>query len=296
MGSVLVNNLRDTCYSANSTAHIFGWGEEWPMDILGAWDYARDAAAGPIDASKVGILGISAGAFLTLDAFGMEGRVPGVWADGPPFTVKGAFVAGATKAFTDKGLGFIAGLFMDSAWEAVQKAALARGIDITLHTPDKELPTGPDTKRPVFITSNKQDTSVPFPETQKAVDFLNAYPFKYTTEFWVRDDNCAGDVTHCIGMLTQIEEYSAKLCKFWSGVFGMPSSTCSQVPAGNRLYDHNQSLFQATSSHLYQVFGFVLVAALALGFAAFAWRRQAQRTSHELALDDDWEQSLDPEE
>merc|ERR1712176_266375 len=44
--SVLVNNLRDHCYSDDSSHGLIGWGHAYPLDTLGAWDYLKDGSDG----------------------------------------------------------------------------------------------------------------------------------------------------------------------------------------------------------------------------------------------------------
>jgi len=99
--SVLVNNFRDHCYSDRSKAHTVEWGHAYPYDLLGAWDYAKadsdGVMGGSLPSEKVGIMGISMGAFTTANAFGIDGDVPAVWIDGPPRSPKVGFIMGAEK-------------------------------------------------------------------------------------------------------------------------------------------------------------------------------------------------------
>merc|ERR1739848_773185 len=71
--SVLLNNIRGVGYSENTTAGITTWGYAYHFDLLGAWDYLKQdpdsILGGQLPASKVGIMGFSMGAFITLNAF-----------------------------------------------------------------------------------------------------------------------------------------------------------------------------------------------------------------------------------
>jgi len=202
------------------------------LDELGAWDYAKDHADDKIDASKVGLFGFSMGAFTTGNAFGMEGDVPAAWIDGAPITPRAGFEVGFKKE-----VGHAAKYITDEVWADVEKAAKKEGVDLNRNLPEKALPTGPDTKRPVFVTANKKDGTVDYSSSEALVKVLKKYPKKYDLkEFWSLDGECVEGQAHCLDHLTHTDEYSAKLCKFWSGVFGT-DPTCKAEAADQKKPD-----------------------------------------------------------
>eukprot|EP00444_Apocalathium_aciculiferum_P020237 CAMPEP_0183449906 /NCGR_PEP_ID=MMETSP0370-20130417/111140_1 /TAXON_ID=268820 /ORGANISM="Peridinium aciculiferum, Strain PAER-2" /LENGTH=583 /DNA_ID=CAMNT_0025641027 /DNA_START=1 /DNA_END=1752 /DNA_ORIENTATION=+ len=227
---VLVNNLRDHGYSESSKNHIYEWGHAYPFDVLGAWDYARTdpdkIMGGPVPKEKVGLLGFSMGAFIVLDAFGLDGDVPAVWVDSPPFTPKVVFAHGAEKELVKMGLpASILPLVLDPVWARTEAAAMTKDVDLNKHLPSKELPKGPDTERPIYVTSNKDDDTVPYSEQETLMTLLASYPKKYATTTWFTEGTCAGDA-HCVGHLKEFDVYKARLCKFWRGVFKLNDKDC----------------------------------------------------------------------
>lgn len=228
--SVLSNNLRDHCYSGDSKERLVQWGHAYPYDTLGAWDYAvndpDNIMGGALDPSKVGVLGFSMGAFITSIIFGLEGRVPAVWLDSPPFTPKSGFLIGFHKALQDMGIGFFSGLVVDDVWNSIEAAAKSHGVDINLNIPANSLPKGPDAKRPVFLVGNEDDTWVPFSDVAKMTSLLNSFPEKYNlVEAWELKGKCNGE-DHCEDHIRIPEEYEDKLCGFWSAVFGLDKHLC----------------------------------------------------------------------
>jgi len=227
--SVLVNNFRDHGYSDKSENHIYEWGDAYPYDLLGAWDYARMDPGGDLGgemaSNKVGIMGFSKGAFTTVNAFGLEADVPAAWVDSPPFTPKIVFGAGATKEMSGLGIGFAAPLLIDPVWDRVLDEASSHGVDFNKNLPKDVLPSGPDTKRPIFVTSNVNDATVPIGELDQLVALLEEYPEKYSTSKWVNDDTC-GDENHCVDHLSKFDDDSTKLCEFWKPVFELSTDSC----------------------------------------------------------------------
>mmetsp|Transcript_147973 Transcript_147973/g.368771 ORF Transcript_147973/g.368771 Transcript_147973/m.368771 type:complete len:414 (-) Transcript_147973:75-1316(-) len=225
--SVLLNNFRDHGYSDKSSNHVYEWGDAYPYDLLGAWDYARmdpdGSLGGEMATEKVGIMGFSKGAFTTVNAFGLEGDVPAVWVDSPPFEPKVVFATGAAKELG--GLAFVAPLIVDPVWDRVEDHAASFNVDINKNLPAEVLPAGPDKKRPIFVTSNINDGTVPIGEMDSLVALLETYPEKYSVDTWKNDGTCNGD-NHCVDHLSNFEEYSKKLCEFWKPVFEMSKDSC----------------------------------------------------------------------
>lgn len=228
--SVLVNNLRDHCYSDDSEARITEWGHAYPQDTLGAWDYAvndpENVMGGPIAQNKVGVQGFSMGAFITSMVFGLESGVPAVWVDGPPSGPKSIFGAGFRSVLAGMGVSFLAGIFENTVWSNVEGAAMEKGTDIAKRTPEICLAQGADTNRSIFLVSNRGDTTVPWAESVRIEGFINTYPNKYNlVEKWDTEGACAGH-THCEDHVRIPAEYEAKMCSFWCGVFGLSETSC----------------------------------------------------------------------
>jgi len=227
--SVLVNNFRDHCYSADTEVRVNQWGHASPYDTLGAWDYAvndpDNVFGGPISDGLVGVMGFSMGAFTTASLFGLEGRVPAVWVDAPPFTPKSGFVLGATATMTDMGVGFLAPFVVDAVWANIVAAGKEQGVDIEENTPTDTLPTGPDTSRPIFWVGNRGDNTVSYEDGLQLLVLLESYPLKYRVEDWHLEGACAGK-THCEDHIRIPDRYEAQLCSFWTGVFGLQESSC----------------------------------------------------------------------
>jgi len=248
---VLVNNLRDHCYSDDSKANIIQWGHAYPNDLLGAWEYLKKDPdghlGGEVDAGQVGIIGVSMGALTAVNAFGMGAEVPAAWVDSPPSKPKFVFKQGM-KTELEKIIGsFFAGILaaghmtnrfmVDPVWKNVEDFALAKGIDLNEHTPASALPTGPDTKRPFTLVGNLQDTTVPWSETVASKDIAEMYPEKYKLQVWQSDSTCKLQIDidagksatdHCVDHISHFAEYKAKLCLFWYEVFGLSAHLCAK--------------------------------------------------------------------
>merc|ERR1712046_496116 len=105
-------------------------------------------------------MGDSMGAFTTNNAFGLEGDIPAVWGDGPPMTPESVFENGCRRVMEGMGLGFLADLIVDHAWETVLEAAQEKGVDLERHLPADVLPHGPDTNRRIHWVGNSDDLVV----------------------------------------------------------------------------------------------------------------------------------------
>jgi len=237
--SVLVNNFRDHCYSADSQERVNTWGHAAPYDTLGAWDYAvndpDNVFGGQINDRFVGVMGFSKGAFTAASLFGLEGRVPAVWVDSPPFTPKSGFAMGFQSQLAGMGVGFLAPIFVDPVYANIVAAGRAKGVDITENTPADTLPNGPDTSRPIFWVGNRDDVTVSYSDGIQLLGLLRTYPLKYQVTDWHLEGNCNGE-THCEDHIRIPDEYEARMCNFWTGVFGLEESSCG-IPGetGRRL-------------------------------------------------------------
>lgn len=204
-------------------------GDAYPYDTLGAWDYARmdpdGVLGGEMETSKVGVMGFSKGAFTTLNVFGLEGDVPAVWVDSPPFTPKVVFAHGAEKEMAGMGIAFVAPLLITPVWDNVEAEAASKGVDLNKNLPEKVLPAAPDKQRPIFVTSNVQDDTVPIGEMDRLLALLADYPEKYSVSKWVNDGTCNGD-DHCVDHIRLFDEYSKKACDFWKPALGLSDDFC----------------------------------------------------------------------
>lgn len=221
---VLVNNFRDHGYSDDSGTGTYQWGDAYPFDLLGAWDYAVSDPDGKLAGARrpahVGLMGFSKGAFMAINAFGLEPRVPGVWADAPPFTPQVVFKHGAEEMMSVVGLRPIAPLVLDNVWDNIVDRAVERGISLNRHLPQSTLPLGNNTRRPIHINANEDDDVVPIREMESLLVFLQGLEEKYNTTSWRTSGTCHGR-SHCVDHLTHHDEYDKRLCGFWSHVFGV---------------------------------------------------------------------------
>jgi hypothetical protein len=227
---VLLNNFRDHCYSDNTEHEFETWGYAYPEDLLGAWDFARNdpdgILGGALGPDKVGIAGFSKGGFMTANVFGMEGRIPAVWLDGPPATPKSVFINGLKHGLEGMGIGFLFPFVADQVWANMKADATAKGFDIDKNTPAKNLPKGPDTQRPLFLVYNTDDTTVPYTEGKQVLEVLHSSPEKYKVKGVLETSGICNVESHCIDHLRMPKEYGRLLCKFWSGVFGTSEDAC----------------------------------------------------------------------
>ena len=163
---MLVSNLSDQCFSANSSTRTVEWGHAYPFDLLGAWDFAVNDPSGVLGGkrppSQVGLLGLSMGAFLTASAFGLEPQVPAVWVDSPPFQPKIVFSFGAINL---RGFGVDGPQeegVVSVAWDKVLEVASNRGVDLDKDPQEKTLPQGPDAQRPIQGIGNPCECVAPY--------------------------------------------------------------------------------------------------------------------------------------
>ncbi|CAE8667391.1 unnamed protein product [Polarella glacialis] len=232
---VLVNNFRDHCYSDDSKSRVVEWGDAYPYDLLGAY-LVKDPhghLGGEVDNSKVGIVGISMGAFTTVNAFTMAKEVPAAWADAPPASPGDVFSFGALLEMYDlipipkPMVDILHKLLIPGVWKTVENTSAAKGVNLNEHLPKKTIPTGPDTKRPFGLVGNSQDRTVPFQNIIDIATMAKKYPKKYDVTQYTAHTTC-NDRTHCVDHVSQFKEYKAKLCLFWYPVFGIDTDRCPE--------------------------------------------------------------------
>jgi fermentation-respiration switch protein FrsA (DUF1100 family) len=214
-----VPNLRDHGVSATSDHNSVGWGYDYHLDTLGAWDYAvndpDNKLGGAMSKDKVGILGFSMGGFVTSTAFGFEPDVPGAWVDSGVFEPREVldFSMAASK------VGFLGA----PAWYFAKTAA---GVDLTLHTPAKTLPTHATKKRPIAIAQGQKDMVVPPFQSEGLHKLVKSLPHLYEVkEFYKPTPDCT-KLGHCDMHIWKPDVYRKKLCDFWTHVFGLKVEHC----------------------------------------------------------------------
>uniref|UniRef100_A0A6U9HVE3 Peptidase S9 prolyl oligopeptidase catalytic domain-containing protein n=1 Tax=Zooxanthella nutricula TaxID=1333877 RepID=A0A6U9HVE3_9DINO len=216
---VLMPSLRDHGASGSSDHGLFSWGWDYPYDVLGAWDYAKDdpegVMGGTVQPDKVGLMGFSMGGFTVVNAFGMEKRVPAVWADAPVFSVKDIILLEMRKV-----IGPLALYGSQFAW-----AFANQKVELHYNHPAKVLP-GDANGRKVYLVHNPSDKTVPTSQHDKMVEALSADTTPTLTGTWVKDSVCNND-THRILHLQFPSEYRERLCLFWTEVFGQSQARCT---------------------------------------------------------------------
>mmetsp|Transcript_20022 Transcript_20022/g.36134 ORF Transcript_20022/g.36134 Transcript_20022/m.36134 type:complete len:435 (+) Transcript_20022:59-1363(+) len=242
--SVLMNNFRDHCYSKNTSQRIYQWGYSYPYDVLGAWDYAVNdpdgKLGGKLAKEKVGLMGFSKGGYTVLNCFGLEGDVPGVWADSPPITLREVLAYSAQQKLSEYGVPPViaAGMvkpFIDNAMSAVLTYASEYEVDPQEHEPMAVLPQGPPTKRPIQLVRNVHDELVISAWGEELEEFLGGQQDKYETSVKVYDEICEGQLStedHCADHLRDREGYSELLCNFWTKAFKLEDSFCAGKHSG----------------------------------------------------------------
>lgn len=219
---VIVPSLRDHCLSKSSGHKSMSWGWDYPLDTLGAWDFARDdptgEMGGPLPADQVGILGFSMGGYLAMSAFGTDQRIPAVWADAPVYSV---------HDMLEHSLPFpwLSPVVTPIAWYF---AGLKAG-QLSYFNPKESLPSGDDKGRKVMIHYNPRDTTIPESQPKKYVDLLKQYPVKYPkveSSPWVKNVTCNKE-THRVTMLKHPSLYREALCTFFGDAFGQDLARCT---------------------------------------------------------------------
>lgn len=236
--SALLVDLRDHGASDASQNKHVTWSWAYPLDLLGAWDYAVSdpdgVLGGPLPPASVGILGFSMGGFIAAGAFGLEPLVPALWMDGPPFRVKDVLKQGIVRKL--RGNEVLASLV---APLAMQCSKWITGVDLSMYSPISMLSnntaegrrsmaavklenngSGDDSTpeaepRPVAIVGNTVDTTVPVSQIHRMLDLFKESPGKFEVkEAWVEHMRC-GAGSHCTMHNWRPQEYQSKLCWFW---------------------------------------------------------------------------------
>jgi len=223
---VLLNNIRGVGYSENTSSPITTWGYAYHYDLLGAWDYLKEnpdnhLQGGKLPSSKVGIMGFSMGAFITLNAFTLEKDVPAAWADSPPARSQSVFFFGAEKnpaapIFKIPGVSPLIWFWMKN------KA----GVDISAREPLKDIPTASSPARPVQLVSNLNDNTVPGTDVKSIATLMKEHPGKYDMSEPIYTNAVCNKETHLVSILLEPAKYRRRLCDFWTAALHAPKAMC----------------------------------------------------------------------
>merc|ERR1719410_992657 len=125
-------------------------------------------------------------------------------------------------------LGGVAPLFSNQVWHNIRRAAHKKGVDLEKHTPEKVFAQAPDTKRPIWIEANKQDTTVLPANHEKYKALFGKYPEKFTVTGHVVDLTCNGG-NHAVTAIAEPIAYLRRMCQFWFPIFGLESAPCAKA-------------------------------------------------------------------
>lgn len=229
--SVLLTNLRDHGSAGRSGHGLQSWGLDYPYDTLGAWDYlVRDPdgiLGGPRDRSKVGLMGISMGGFVSAAAFGMEGKVAALWLDGPLSSPKDLM-----RQHVSPYLSFMTEPVVGPSWWLAEKLS---GLDLTTNIPETTLPKGPASNRPVFVMQSPDDTSCPMFMTNKIVETMRGrsglYDVAVHTDLGGKCVEGNGNShNHNVLQWVQPSAYRKELCGFFSRALLQKDCSAPELP------------------------------------------------------------------
>merc|ERR1712192_56434 len=135
----------------------------------------------------------------------------------------GVFLVGAEKVVGS----LLTSLLGGTIYNDVLQYAKSKGVDLERNLPEKNLPEGPTSKRPLMVTSHVQDDIVPISEMQNVLSLLEKHADKYDVESFTSERTSCGGEVHCMGVLVEPDQYLGKLCEFWKSAFSQDASGCS---------------------------------------------------------------------
>jgi dipeptidyl aminopeptidase/acylaminoacyl peptidase len=196
--SVLLIDLRDHGDSTVEDGRYAGGTEEY-RDVLGAWDWLR--VTKHIDASRIGLLGVSLGAASVLIAFGEEHGVAATWEDSSYADVEEAIRHElVNRHYPD---------FLE--YGGVRMATLMSGDDLLAHTPIAEMHQLHG--RPLFITHGDADETIDVGQAAKLEAAIRADGGD--VESWI-----IHGAKHVEAMFLQTAEYERRLVAFFGRTIG----------------------------------------------------------------------------
>lgn len=198
--SVLMIDLRDEGSSTVDTGRFAG-GVGEAQDVLGAWDWLREAQG--IPAERIGLFGVSLGAGSVLIAAGEEPRVAAVWED--------SGYADLTQV-----LRYQVGFWMIPSFFADLALTYGRmhGQEITSPSPGEEVRRFGS--RPLAIVHGERDGSVPVQQARMLIALDQAAGGSPTVWF-------LPDTGHVGAMASHPADYESRLVAFFSAALGRGS-------------------------------------------------------------------------
>lgn len=200
--SVLLMDLRDHGDSTREDGRFAGGTDEY-RDVLGAWDWVR--AEQGVDASSIGLLGVSLGAATVLLATGQEPQVAAVWEDSSYADLPSAIDAELARN----------GYPTFLAFGGVAAARLISGDDLTSYSPLDAVRRLDG--RPLFITHGTADSRL-------------SVEYGHRLEAAVREDGGSVEswyidgAEHVEAMLIETEQYERRLVAFFSTSLATPAA------------------------------------------------------------------------
>jgi pimeloyl-ACP methyl ester carboxylesterase len=221
---VLAPGFRNHGWSGKTKHERCSWGWTYPLDLMGAWDYAvndpEGKFGGPMDVKLVGIAGVSLGAMTTSTVFGMEKRVQAAWIDSGPHD---------PRTELEAQIGMIPqplrGLLMPGIWSGANWWV---GVPLDRYIPPKALPCeAAPYLRHAAVVSSMLDTFVPaVSQDNLVVDLLASSPKCYVVDqVFFPKDSCDG-MYHGYSMYLSPDQYRVHLCKFFTKAFNLTCSYC----------------------------------------------------------------------
>jgi pimeloyl-ACP methyl ester carboxylesterase len=224
--SVLLLSLRGHGSSDSAEDGKMTWGWDYPYDVLGAWDYLVNDTDGELggkrNPSKIGIMGFSLGGFVAASAFGLEHDAAALWIDGAashPRDIMKVFVSKYVPAPLDAIVNVFA---VPPAYVLTEQLS---GVDLDHHSPEKTLPTGPETRRAVMVVQNLDDADAPMWMALWYERLFTKYDTRYALETWfdaggscTMNRGTSGERVETHNMLQWLHPatYRVLLCQFFS--------------------------------------------------------------------------------
>jgi hypothetical protein len=256
--AVLLPNLRDHGNSAASTHRMLGWGWDYHLDVLGAWDYAvhdpQGHLGGKADKQNVGLMGFGIGAFASSIALGLERDISAAWLDSATFRPREML-----RWHLSHFVGPLAPAFTGFAWKV---AEIFAGVNLTHITPEIALLPHRSIKtiRFIAISHNRLDASVPASQSDEFIEMFTQNSGYSIEEQWIPHATGCGDDSHAILPLWKTDTFRRKLCEFWSGVFHRFANEChlDDLPTFEDIFAR-ASLDQQDGRRLGRVSGHMLI-------------------------------------
>lgn len=221
----LAPTVRDYGLSGKSQhPDTLSWGYDYPMDLLGAWDYAVNdldgALGGALPSNKVGVMGFSKGALGVAIAFAMEPAIPAVWLDSGPYSGLHGMIDAVVRPY----LGFATPLAAEPVWWGAKYFAQT---PLDYYMPMPMLANCSRPQRGTALSQGLYDSDVPIGETSRLALLLAGLPECYSVTMYTPPEYC-NTFTHHQEMWEFPDDTRKVLCEFWSRWLDLPESTCQR--------------------------------------------------------------------